>query len=167
MRLAATPKMFLFLKSTAGNRAHETIGRNAIQWAKNPKNLQKLQMTIIMKNLHFASKAPKLFKNFELSFWLFGSVCAALCYHLHHPNWRRRCHSCTKLKGKMTLQKNPSNATTRKRKFQEQSENQASTTSSQTTNRQQMQIQTEFQILQSLIPGIANQVDISEVCAYL
>ena len=47
----------------------------------------------------------------------------------------------------MTLQKNPSNATTRKRKFQEQSENQASTTSSQTTNRQQMQIQTEFQIL--------------------
>ena len=67
----------------------------------------------------------------------------------------------------MTLQKNPSNATTRKRKFQEQSENQASTTSSQTTNRQQMQIQTEFQILQSLIPGIANQVDISEVCAYL
>ena len=71
---------------------------------------------------------------------------------------RRRCHSCTKLKGKMTLQKNSSNATTRKRKFQEQSENQTTTNS-----RQQMQIQTEFQILQSLIPGIANQDDISEV----
>ena len=68
----------------------------------------------------------------------------------------------------MTLQKNSSEATTRKRKFQEQSENQeTSSSSSQTTNRQQMQIQTEFQILQSLIPGIANQDDISEVCAYL
>ena len=70
----------------------------------------------------------------------------------------------------MTLQKNSSNAT-RKRKFQEQSENQAistTTTNSSTTNnsssRQQLQIQTEFQILQSLIPGLANQADISEVC---
>ena len=70
----------------------------------------------------------------------------------------------------MTLQKNSSNAT-RKRKFQEQSENQAistTTTNSSTTNnnsssRQQLQIQTEFQILQSLIPGLANQEDISEV----
>ena len=68
----------------------------------------------------------------------------------------------------MTLQKNSSNAT-RKRKFQEQSENQAisttTTTNSSTTNnsRQQLQIQTEFQILQSLIPGLANQADISEV----
>ena len=68
----------------------------------------------------------------------------------------------------MTLQKNSSNGTTRKRKFQEQSENQAiSTTNSSTNNnnnsRQQLQIQTEFQILQSLIPGLANQADISEV----
>jgi len=70
----------------------------------------------------------------------------------------------------MTLQKNSSNAT-RKRKFQEQSENQAisttTTTNSSTTNnsssRQQLQIQTEFQILQSLIPGLANQADISEL----
>ena len=65
----------------------------------------------------------------------------------------------------MTLQKNSSNPT-RKRKFQEQSENQAISTTNSTSNsnsRQQMQIQTEFQILQSLIPGIANQVNISEV----
>merc|ERR1712062_221440 len=72
---------------------------------------------------------------------------------------------CTKLKGKMTLQKNSSNATKRKRKFQEQSENHSGTisSSSTTSNRQQMNIQTEFQILQSLIPGIANQDDISEL----
>ena len=74
---------------------------------------------------------------------------------------QRRCHSCTKLRGKMTLQKSSSEARTRKRKFQEQSENHSSSTA--TNNRQQMQIQTEFQILQSLIPGIANQVEISEV----
>merc|ERR1712062_374017 len=68
---------------------------------------------------------------------------------------------CTKLRGKMTLQKNSSDARTRKRKFQEQSENHSSSTA--TSNRQQMNIQTEFQILQSLIPGIANQDDISEL----
>ena len=63
----------------------------------------------------------------------------------------------------MTLQKNSSNTTTtRKRKFQEPSENQTTN-----NNRQQMQqIQTEFQILQSLIPGIANQDEISEVGFY-
>ena len=47
---------------------------------------------------------------------------------------RRRCHSCTKLRGKMTLQKNSSDARTRKRKFQEQSENHSSSTA--TNNRQ-------------------------------
>ena len=99
------------------------------------------------------------------------SVAPGRCAALATTQKRRRCHSCITLKGKMTLQKNSSNAT-RKRKFQEQSENQAdiSTTNSSTTNststnnsRQQLQIQTEFQILQSLIPGLANQADISEV----
>ena len=98
------------------------------------------------------------------------SVAPGRCAALATTQKRRRCHSCITLKGKMTLQKNSSNAT-RKRKFQEQSENQAisttTTTNSSTTNsssRQQLQIQTEFQILQSLIPGLANQADISEVC---
>ena len=98
------------------------------------------------------------------------SVAPGRCAALATTQKRRRCHSCITLKGKMTLQKNSSNAT-RKRKFQEQSENQAisttTTTNSSTTNnsssRQQLQIQTEFQILQSLIPGLANQADISEV----
>ena len=94
------------------------------------------------------------------------SVAPGRCAALATTQKRRRCHSCITLKGKMTLQKNSSNAT-RKRKFQEQSENQAdiSTTNSTSTNnsRQQLQIQTEFQILQSLIPGLANQADISEV----
>ena len=98
------------------------------------------------------------------------SVAPGRCAALATTQKRRRCHSCITLKGKMTLQKNSSNAT-RKRKFQEQSENQAisttTTTNSSTTingsSRQQLQIQTEFQILQSLIPGLANQADISEV----
>jgi hypothetical protein len=96
------------------------------------------------------------------------SVAPGRCAALATTQKRRRCHSCITLKGKMTLQKNSSNAT-RKRKFQEQSENPATistTTNSTSTNnssRQQLQIQTEFQILQSLIPGLANQTDISEV----
>ena len=49
----------------------------------------------------------------------------------------------------MTLRSNQP----RKRKSQDQMEN----------NIQQLQIQTEFQILQSLIPGISEQNDITEV----
>ena len=42
------------------------------QWAKNHKNLQKLRIYIYQheKTAHW-SKTPKLFKNIELSFWIF------------------------------------------------------------------------------------------------